>query len=80
MNISALIVVFVMVWWVVLFMVLPWGIWREQVPLQGNDPGAPAKSNMKLKLIVTTLIAVTVTALYVYLFTHGHLAFLKVRG
>ena len=41
----------------VLFMVLPWGIRREEAPEEGHEPGAPANPRIVLKLAITTVIA-----------------------
>ncbi len=79
MNIGQCIVVFVIVWWLVLFMVLPWCIKQEKIHGEGHDHGAPKKSNIKVKMVLTTLIAVVLTGGYVFLFAQGYLGFLRVR-
>jgi len=51
--------VYIIIWWLVIFMVLPWGV-RQIDPddlLEGEDPGAPAKPRMVLKLAITTGIS-----------------------
>jgi len=57
MSFATGLIVFVIVWWLVLFMVLPWGIRREEAPEAGHEPGAPANPRIVLKLVITTLIA-----------------------
>ena len=47
-------VVFLILWWVVLFMVLPFGVNRVANPEAGHDPGAPEKPLLARKLLVTT--------------------------
>jgi predicted secreted protein len=64
-------VVFVMVWWLVLFMVLPWGAAPPDEVERGMAPSAPAKPRMGLKLLITTVIAVLLTALIVWLIDSG---------
>ena len=54
------IAVFVMVWWVVLFAVLPWGIRLETEPEKGHAYGAPKRTRLALKLVVTTAISIVV--------------------
>lgn len=53
-------VVFLLIWWVTLFGVLPMGV-RGQAEegdvFKGSEPGAPVKSDMKRKFVVTTVIA-----------------------
>ena len=65
--------IYFIIWWVVLFAVLPWGIHSqaesgEVVP--GSDPGAPAIPHLGAKLVWTTLVSTGVFALaalvYVY--------------
>lgn len=60
-------VTFVLIWWLVLFMVLPWGIktvGHDDV-MRGHDAGAPQQSRIGLKLAVTTVVtAVLWVAVY----------------
>ena len=56
MSILSLIIVFTIIWWVVIFMVLPIGI-----NSQTNEAGAPLKPNLKKKFLITTLIAGSIT-------------------
>lgn len=51
------IVSFIVIWWLVLFTVLPWGV---QIPDQaepGHATSAPVKPRLWLKVAVTTAIA-----------------------
>lgn len=56
MSILSLIVVFTIVWWLVIFMVLPIGLNSEV-----NEQGAPLKPNLKKKMLITTMIAAALT-------------------
>jgi predicted secreted protein len=62
---TALAIYFVL-WWVVLFAVLPWGV-RSQGEAgevaPGSDPGAPAVHAIGTKLIWTTLVSSAVFGL-----------------
>jgi predicted secreted protein len=51
------IAVYVTLWWVVLFAVLPWGVERGEDLPAGADRGAPARPRLLLKAAVTSLIA-----------------------
>ncbi|MDF2097183.1 DUF1467 family protein [Aquibaculum arenosum] len=53
-------VVFICVWWVVLFMVLPWGVRPVENPEPGHEPGAPEKPMLWRKVIATTLLSFVV--------------------
>ncbi len=54
--------IYVLVWWVLIFTVLPFGIERNDEPGKGYDAGAPAKPNLKKKIIINSLIAAAVVA------------------
>ena len=54
--------IYIMIWWVSLFAVLPLGGDRrdhaEGVPVQkGNDPGAPVRHNLGKKMRLNSLVA-----------------------
>ncbi len=44
MSIISLFAIFFVLWWLVLFAVLPFGVKRDEKPELGNDPGAPVNS------------------------------------
>jgi len=52
--------IYFIVWWITLFMVLPFGVQRETSVIGGNDPGAPQQARMGIKLLVNTLLALVV--------------------
>ena len=57
--------IFFLIWWIVLFAVLPWGVRSQQEGGEiapGTDPGAPAIPNLRRKLVWTTLVTVVVFA------------------
>jgi predicted secreted protein len=60
------IIIYVNLWMVILFMVLPFGI-KNQVDYvnyqKGTDPGAPVESKMKKKILITTLITTVIFSL-----------------
>jgi len=62
MNPVSAVVVFVVIWWLVLFMVLPFGVRRTEAPEAGHDPGAPAKPMLWRKAAVTTSISLVLFA------------------
>ena len=53
-----IIVIFVIVWWLVLFIALPFGIKKEDEVKHGNDPGAPKDPMLRKKIIYTTFASV----------------------
>ena len=73
MSYTEILVVYVIIWWLVLFMVLPFGITRvdPEVLLPGQDPGSPAKGRMLLKLIITSGITAILVCVYYFVTTTG---------
>jgi len=63
--------VFVIVWWLVLFMVLPFGARPPDHVEPGHAPSAPARPRLGLKMLITTLIAIGVTAAILWVFESG---------
>ncbi len=54
------IVVYVIVWWMVLFAVLPWGNRPPESPEAGHATSAPERPRLVLKFAVTTGIATVI--------------------
>ena len=71
MNWFAAGIVFAVVWWLVLFMVLPFGASPPDEVEPGMAASAPAKPRIGLKFLITTLIALVVTALVLWLIDSG---------
>ncbi len=60
MSLATGIAVYVVVWWIVLFAVLPWGVRTPDRPVRGHADSAPENPRLLLKAAVTTLIAAIV--------------------
>ena len=58
--------VYFIIWWITLFMVLPFGVQRDTNIREGNDLGAPAKHGILFKMGINTIIA-TVLWLVVFI-------------
>ncbi len=54
--------VYLIVWWVVLFAVLPWGVRMPETPEPGHMAGAPDRPHIWTKVAVTTVIAAAIWA------------------
>lgn len=65
MNIYTGATVYVVIWWMVLFMVLPWGVSPIDTidVARGHAPGAPRRPRMVLKGLITTVIAAVIWGL-----------------
>jgi predicted secreted protein len=65
MNIGLAIAIYFLLWWIVLFVVLPWGVRRQderEEVVPGSDPGAPARPLLLKKAVATTLISAAIFA------------------
>jgi predicted secreted protein len=49
--------VYLVIWWTILFTVLPLGVRRVENPGCGQDPGAPERPQLLRKAIITSLVA-----------------------
>ena len=60
------VVVFLITWWTVLFITLPWGV---RQPDQPHDfvGGAPVKTHLKKKILATTVISAIIWLVIAYL-------------
>ncbi|MGL4495208.1 MAG: DUF1467 family protein [Beijerinckiaceae bacterium] len=70
MPIGSLIAIYFVIWWIILFAVLPFGV-RSQVEegkvVPGSEPGAPVAPKLVQKAIWTSVLAAVLTALvYIY--------------
>ena len=50
-------VVYLIIWWLVIFLVLPFGARPPERVEQGHEPGAPARPMIARKMLITTLVA-----------------------
>ena len=71
MGITGSIIVYVMIWWIIFFSVLPIGIqsnkevFKEKIG--GMDPGAPKNPKIGKKFLITTLITTIIFFVTYYL-------------
>jgi len=75
MNWFTGVLVYVMIWWVVLFTVLPWGIKVPEEPEPGHATSAPEQPRLVRKFTVTTVIATLLWGLAYYLIDSGLISF-----
>ncbi|GIR55885.1 MAG: hypothetical protein CM15mP62_33560 [Rhodospirillaceae bacterium] len=57
MEIASGIVVYVLLWWWIFLMALPFGVSRQTDGAAGHDTGAPKKPLLATKVIITSLLA-----------------------
>jgi predicted secreted protein len=73
MSLATAIAIYFLIWWVVLFAVLPWGIRSQHESgsfAEGTDPGAPVIPGLKRKLAWTTLVAGAVFAVWYVVYAY----------
>jgi predicted secreted protein len=74
MTLTSALATYLIIWWLILFMVLPFGAGAKIKAADiedGQDAGAPAKPMMFKKLLATTLISAVVFALFYFAFESG---------
>jgi len=63
MTIGTGIAVYVVIWWLVLFTVLPWGVQRSEQAEPGHAVEAPSNPRIFFKFVITTVIATILFAI-----------------
>lgn len=68
---------YLIVWWMVLFVVLPWGNRAPDNPEPGHVPSAPEKPRLMIKFAATTVISI-----FVFLGIYGVIesGWINIRG
>lgn len=68
--------VFFVIWWIMLFAVLPFGIQSQheaQDIVPGSEPGAPSKPRLLRKVLINTLVAILVWLVVDYVYINYYL-------
>lgn len=71
------IAVYVIIWWLVIFVVLPWGVQTvgaEDIS-RGHAPSAPRRPRILLKTAVTTLVAAVLWLIVFAIIESGVISF-----
>ena len=75
-SVSTALAIYFVLWWVVLFVTLPFGVRSQHEDGEGapgTDPGAPIASQMGRKLIWTTVISAAIYAAAMLAYNAGYL-------
>ena len=71
MGITGSIIVYVLIWWIIFFSVLPVGIQSNKekfkARIEGVDPGAPNNPKIGKKFLITTIITSIIFLVIYYL-------------
>ena len=76
-QISTALAIYFVIWWVALFLTLPFGVRSQHedgVGAPGTDPGAPILTRMGRKLIWTTIISAVIYGAGVAAYQAGYLS------
>ncbi len=76
-QVSTALAIYFVVWWITLFLTLPFGVRSQHEDGEGTpgtDPGAPIASGMRRKLIWTTLISAVIFGLAMLAYRAGYLS------
>jgi predicted secreted protein len=78
MNLVSGLAIYFIIWWLVLFLVLPFGIRNAhesgETVEEGNEPGAPVNPRLVRKAAITTLLATALFAVFYLAQTRGFLS------
>ena len=73
-GIGSAIAIYFIIWWLSLFVVLPFGVRSQHetgVVTDGSDPGAPAVPLIARKLLITTVVAAVFFIITVLILNSG---------
>lgn len=74
MSLTTALASYFVIWWIVLFAVLPWGVRSQSESghvAEGTDPGAPTVPHLWAKLGWTTVIAGIVFGVGAFVYLRG---------
>ena len=76
-QLSTWFAIYFVLWWVMLFVTLPFGVrsqHEDNVGAPGTDPGAPILTRMRSKLIWTTIISAIIYGIAMVAYHAGYLS------
>ena len=78
MSITGSLVIFVIIWWIVFFSLLPTDVNREKKDIiKGSDTGAPENPRITKKFIYSTLIT---SIIFIFIYILVNYEFLNIRN
>lgn len=81
MSIMLGLAIYFILWWTVLFAVLPWGVRSQKeaglTPSPGVDPGAPVLPELVKKALITTVVSGVLFAIGYAIWRAGWISFDK---
>ena len=77
MSTTGSLIVYISIWWIVFFSILPIGIKSQNAnftdELHGNDRGAPKNPNIGKKFLITSMITSIIFLVIYYLVSQNYL-------
>ena len=77
MSTTGSLIVYISIWWIVFFSILPIGIKSQNAKftdeLHGNDRGAPKNPNIGKKFLITSMITSIILLVIYYLVSQNYL-------
>ena len=74
MTITGSIVIYVIIWWIVFFSLLPIDVNRNKnIKIDGEDPGSPENPKILKKFIYTTIISSLLFLIIYYLVRYNYI-------
>ena len=74
MSITGLAIIFIIIWWIIFFAILPIDVDRKKIEkIEGEDPGSPENPKILKKFIYTTLISIVIFLIIYYLVQYNYL-------
>ena len=67
--------VYLVIWWTVLFAILPIGVRRMDAPPAGHDHGAPDRPQLLRKALLTTLVSAALWLVFFVVYQFDLLSF-----
>ena len=74
MQLTTVIAIYFLIWWVTLFAVLPFGVRSQHEGVdyaQGTDPGAPIMARIGMKLVWTTVVSTVIFVVLAVIYRSG---------
>ena len=78
MSITGLAIIYIIIWWIVFFAILPIDVERQKsIKIDGEDPGSPENPKMLKKFIYCTVIT---TVLFTVIYLLMRFEYLNLRN
>ncbi len=70
-KIGLSVLIFIITFWTIIFMVLPFKYKPDDNIIKGNNPSSPQNPNLKLKLLITFFLSLILTPIIIKISDHA---------